>query len=155
MVVRGGLVFVGGRFTKAMGASRSALAVFSASTGALSPLDVPVTGNFAPSTTPTVSTLDVTPNGGALVIGGSITTTGAQSYSDTVLDLNGAAYTTASGAFTESGAKRLTGICLLGNGAPLSGSRMVPEYAERSPERRARDGTLCESTCWLGRRRAS
>ncbi|HEX3885028.1 MAG TPA: hypothetical protein VHW66_20405 [Stellaceae bacterium] len=46
---------------------------------------------------------------GTITLDGSVTTTGAQTYSDTTLDLNGPNYTTkTSGAFTETGATQLT-----------------------------------------------
>ena len=46
----------------------------------------------------------LTATGGTIMLDGSVTTTGPQSYTDTVLDLNGSAYTTVSGAFTATGA---------------------------------------------------
>ena len=65
-------------------------------------------------TTPLAS---LTATGGTITLGGNVTTTGPQSYTDTTLDLNGTAYTTTSGAFTENGATVLTSPVLVDTSA--------------------------------------
>ena len=65
-------------------------------------------------TTPLAS---LTATGGTITLGGNVTTTGPQSYTDTILDLNGTAYTTTSGAFTENGATVLTSPVLVDTSA--------------------------------------
>src|SRR5207249_2247443 len=56
----------------------------------------------------TAALTSLTASGGTIALDGSAYTTLLRSYTDTVLDLNGAVYTTGSGAFTESGATVLT-----------------------------------------------
>jgi filamentous hemagglutinin family protein len=53
----------------------------------------------------TTALTSLTATATTITLGGSVKTTGSQSYTDTTLDLNGASYTTtASGTFTETGA---------------------------------------------------
>lgn len=76
LVVRGTRLFVGGRFEKVNGTSRSSLAVLNASTGALEAFNVPVTGTLVTGAVASVGTLDVSPNGASLVVGGNFTSVG-------------------------------------------------------------------------------
>ena len=79
VVVRGPRLFVGGRFDSVDGGTtRGALAVLNANTGAAdSTFNVPVTGTINPTfPSAAVLTLDVTPDGKTLVIGGNFTTVG-------------------------------------------------------------------------------
>ncbi len=73
LVVAGGKVYVGGKFEMVSSAKRSSLAVLSAATGAVQPLDLAVTGTRYTGTTTSVTALDVSPDGSTLVIGGNFT----------------------------------------------------------------------------------
>ncbi len=73
LAVRAGRVFVGGSFDKVSGVLRSSLVVLNAVTGAVESFNVPVTGTLKVGTPPAVATLDVSPDGSRLVVGGNFT----------------------------------------------------------------------------------
>jgi hypothetical protein len=75
-VSRGGHLYVGGQFSKVTGGSRTNLASFNSTTGALDPLNLPVTGPREAGTTANVHVLDVTADGTKMIISGNFTTVG-------------------------------------------------------------------------------
>ncbi len=78
LVVRGGRLFIGGKFEKVNNVSRGSLAVLNPATGALDAFNLPVAGTLASGSPPSVSALDVSPDGSTLVVGGNFTTVGGQ-----------------------------------------------------------------------------
>ena len=88
LVVNGGKVFVGGKFDKVNSVVRSSLAVLDAGTGAVLPFNVPVTGTLQSGAPSAVVTLDVTPDGKTLVIGGNFTSVAGQARNQlAIIDL--------------------------------------------------------------------
>ena len=76
IVVNGSKVYVGGKFDKVNGVARSSLAVLNAASGAVLPFNVPVTGSLLGGAPPAVVSLDVSPDGTTLVVGGNFTSVG-------------------------------------------------------------------------------
>ena len=103
LVVRGSHLFVGGRFSSVDAASRSALAVLDATTGALdTSFNVPVTGSVSTTNLiPVVQTLDVSADGNTLVIGGNFTGVGTPTQLRTQLAVIDAATGTVTGWETD------------------------------------------------------
>jgi outer membrane protein assembly factor BamB len=73
LAVGGGIVYAGGAFTTANGFARASLAAFDAGNGALSASWAPVAGGNS-STTPTVTTVRLSPGGTLVYVGGGFTT---------------------------------------------------------------------------------
>jgi hypothetical protein len=69
----GSTVYAGGAFTLADGVARSSLAAFDSATGTLSSAWAPAAGGNS-STTPTVTSVKLSPDGGTVYVGGGFTT---------------------------------------------------------------------------------
>jgi hypothetical protein len=80
LAVGGGVLYAGGNFTSADGVARSYLAAFDASTGALSSTWAPAAGGNS-STTPTVTSVKLSPAGTIVYVGGGFTTINGASAS--------------------------------------------------------------------------
>jgi hypothetical protein len=80
LAVAGGVLYGGGNFTAADGVARSYLAAFDASTGALSSTWAPPAGGNS-STTPTVTSVKLSPDGSVVYVGGGFTTMNGASAS--------------------------------------------------------------------------
>jgi outer membrane protein assembly factor BamB len=73
LAVNGSTLYAGGNFTLADGVARSSLAAFDATTGALNTSWTPAAGGNS-STTPTVTSVKLSPDGSKVYVGGGFTT---------------------------------------------------------------------------------
>lgn len=90
MELRGNVLYIAGQFTTVNNTARQKIAALNATTGALLPLNTPVTAPFSADSNPSVRKIDVDPAGRRLVmIGNFRTVAGADRPQIAVLDLDG------------------------------------------------------------------
>ncbi len=150
LVVRGGRLFIGGKFEKVNNVSRGSLAVLNPATGALDAFNLPVAGTLAAGAPPSVSALDVSPDGSTLVVGGNFTTVGGLPRTQlAIIDAT-------AGKLTPWQTTRLTASCSeLGVSTYVRDLSIAPDgsYFVMVNGGGAQVGTLCDSASrWeLGR----